>query len=180
MENQTLYFYSIQIGRRTKRGGFIAEHSFVCKTENHSVGDVMKHYLNQYKGFEINVAPVTDVIPVDISSETKIDFMGRTKREKDLEKELNLLKKKKSKLRIDNKIDPGKVNSDVIRYMDKMGKIMRRYRQFQKIVKEEIRSHLEKKYGAVCREIIFKEDITHSKNEYVNYQVVIAGDLITE
>jgi hypothetical protein len=85
-------FYSVKIGNRTRRGHFNESISFVCKTANDSDYDVQAHWTNHYKGFEVFVSKVKEVIEIDIkgSLETGSKEIKEFKREiKRLESQLN-------------------------------------------------------------------------------------------
>jgi len=57
----TMKFYRIQVGKRTKNGGFIEQHSFVCKTEIDHLSSVEANYTDRYRGIDVRVTRVIDI-----------------------------------------------------------------------------------------------------------------------
>lgn len=90
-------FYSVKIGQVTRRGGFNENVSFVCKTENESISDVLSYWELQYKGFDVRVAVVEDIVEVKI--EKSFDFGHNESEEvKEYKKEIRELKSDLNKM----------------------------------------------------------------------------------
>ena len=179
MENQTLFFYNVKVGRSTKRGGFITEYSFVCKSENDSQNDVYKHYSPRYKGLEVRVDSIEDVIHVHIEADEKQDFMGRTKKEKELLRKIEELKKDKTKTYLDHQINPKDFPPEAKIQIEKMKRIIKRHSQIRERAEGIIRNKLYEKYGSICKNVSFTDDLTH-KDIWCKYRVEIDGKIIEE
>jgi hypothetical protein len=86
--------FSIKIGKKTKKGGFIEHHSFVCKTDNGNIDDVKTHWLNHYSGLDIQVNQVVNIVETTIKE--SISITNTEKKEiRELKNKIRLLEDKK-------------------------------------------------------------------------------------
>jgi hypothetical protein len=128
---EDMNFYNVRVGQETRRGAFNESLSFVCKTETDIIGDIRSHFLGKYRGLQVFVNTIDDVIFEDIKSSDpykSIDSKSEIRLKKvvsDLKCEVKSLKDKLTtesaynyKSVIDGKRYPKEVKDDIAKMIE--------------------------------------------------------------
>lgn len=180
---EEIKFYDVKVGHSTKRGGFNAITSFVCKS-NSSQYIVQEHYRKKYKGLDILITEVVDVEEVVINNDT-IELSEKQKEINEVRRKLEEIKTEKRKLedgvevlRINKQY--GFFSKEVDGVNDQLIDKMKEWDDLREKLEKMVKLELIEKYKTISSDI--RVDKFNYKNGYfssVDFNIFLHGKLIT-
>lgn len=162
------YFYQVQIGKYTRSGNLQSHVAFVCMSAEKNQYKISEHYQKVYKGFDVLVIPVTEIVEVQPVSE-KLESVSSEQSQlaqkvKELREENAILKKEQSVSYIYGKIDLQQVpNIDDSRAI--MKECMVTYNKEKRKIKNEVDAVIRQKYGKLIHSVNI-DDFSEESREF--------------
>ena len=180
MNTENNKFYNVKVGTRTRAGNLNMLQSFVAQS-NKSQSDVHTYYSNKYRGFDVSVEEIKEIV-VDEIPETKVfDYLGRDEKDRKIEelsRKLENTKNAKQLTKFEGKIYVNKISpefkSEIESLKNEYGKLKDRKDKLLKLVP----SVINQKYYNTLNNISLRDFNVY--NDYIEFVASIDGKLYSD
>ena len=180
MNMENTKFYNVKIGTRTRAGNLNVLQSFVAQS-NKKLVDINTYYFNKYKGFDVSVEEITEVVIDDIPEVKSVDWMGKDEKDRkieDLTRKLEYTKIAKQLTKFEGKIYVNKISPEFKAEIESLKNEYRNLKDRKDELLKIVPSVINQKYFNTLNNISLKD--FNVFNDYIEFVASIDGKLYSD
>ena len=177
---EELKFYDVKVGKSTRAGNLNVFQSFVAKSDKNQ-NDVYRYYLSKYKGFDISVEEIREVVADNIPKSGEKDWLGRDDRDikiENLENELSKAKQAKEINKFEGKVNWNKISDEITENTKEMFKLAEAYKDKKDALENKIRRTIRETYNEFIDSVSLND--WKPDGSQVKFTAYLKGKLFSE